>query len=409
MLEEQFAIIEKGEHMKKQDLERNYISSGVELLDTAIGGGIGHMGAICNLIGDSGSGKTVLATEIIYQGLKKFGKDVSVRYLDKESSYSFDTQSMYGFDMKDYFEKDVYSIQDFLGSLSSFCNKKKTKYGIYVVDSWDSLTSDEEIEELEKRTKDFEKGATYSKGSYDMERAKFSSKIFRMMTKTLEESNVLLIVISQIRDNVNAGMFGKKFMITGGKALKFYSTQRLFLKTVEEYTLEGRLLGSSCMVEAIKSRCKYPRRKTLVNFLNEVGVDAISTHTDYLYDLRLDYGKLKEGSAISDIQFKENSIDVNSDSLKEFLASKDITEEQLKEWITENLGGKATKKNILEFIKSDTALQTEYVEHFGVIDREGLIDYYINNDLEEEVAQKAVAKWLAIEERIKPNRKRKTL
>ena len=409
-LDDQFDRIERGEFMAKVTIERNYITYGNALVDLITGGGAGHIGGVVNLIGDSGSGKTILATEVLYQSLKKFKDKCHPRYLDKESSYSFDTQRMYGFDMSSYFVNGVHSIEDFSADLGAFCRRIPNGHmGIYIVDSWDSLASDEELEEYEKRIDAHEKENDFEKkGSYGAGRAKYSSEFFRNVIKTLEESNVILIIISQIRDNLNAGPFGKKFYIAGGKALKFYSSQRLFLKTKEEYKKEDRLIGYTVELEAIKSRCRYPLRKVYLDMLTEFGVDDVGTNIDYLFDLRNDWGKLKDAAVINNIKWKDDSVEVNSNSLKEFIASNE-KEEAMENWLQESGNNRKSQKNLLGFIKADPELSSIYVDHFGIIDRESLIQYIVQNNMEDEIAERAAKKWLEVEERIRPVRKTKGL
>jgi len=51
----------------------------------------------------------------------------------------------------------------------------------------------------------------------------------------------------------------------------------------------------------------------------------------------------------------------------------------------------------------------EFVEFFGVLSREQLVRYIEDTNKEDEYAEKAVRKWLEVEERIKPVRKAKGL
>ena len=388
-------------------IEREYISYGTPLLDLITGGGAGHIGGTVNLVGDTGSGKTLLATEILYQAKKKYGDEMSIRYLDKESSYSFDTMEMYGMDMSDCFVENVHSIEHFSADLGIFASKiKKRNYGIYVVDSFDSLCSDAELEELEERMNALEKNKDYKKASYHAEKQKYSSQFFRSIVKTLEENNVMLIILSQIRDNMNAKPFEKKYTITGGKALAFYSNQRLFLKTCDKEQKEGRQIGYTLHITALKSRCKYPAREMVVNLTSYYGMDNISTCVDYLYDLREDYGKLKVTDA-KNVSWREDSIELNADNLKEFLNDNEEME-NANNYIA-SIKARRDKSKYLEYIQQNEELMTKFVDHFGVVDRETLIKHIVANNLEQEITNRAVKKWLDIEEKIKPVRPLKRL
>ena len=72
-----------------------------------------------------------------------------------------------------------------------------------------------------------------------MQMQKFlSQEFFRGLTKKLSDKNALLYIISQERDNVGAGIYGKKNRTSGGRALGFYETVKITskLKRKEEKT-----------------------------------------------------------------------------------------------------------------------------------------------------------------------------
>ena len=406
-IKDQLDVIEKGK--VEEDKPLIGIHTGSELLDEIIGGGgWGPIGKIVNVISDSGVGKSFFACEAIYQGKKIFGDKLKVRYNDAESGFNFNTEELYGYSMEPHVVQTP-TIEAFASDLQKFCkevNLKKGEVGIYVVDSFDGLASDADLEEFGKRLDAHEKGKTYDKGSYDMGKQKFASKLFRTLSQTVENSNVILFIISQIRDKIGV-TFGAKWSVSGGNALKFYSTVRLFLQNVDKNIVEGRQIGSTVKCTGLKVRSKYPYRDIFVNLLYEYGIDSVSTNLDYLYDLRDEYGKLKEASVINNIAWKDSTVEVNSQTIKDFLAEKELLDSATED--IKNEGSRMTQKNLTEWIQKDQNLANEFVEYFGVLDRDSLIAYVIANGLEKEIANKAVAKWLAVEERIKPVRPRKTL
>lgn len=390
------------------EIKPTYISFGNGLADEIMGGGAGPIGKMVQIAAPSGAGKSILCTEIIYQARKKFGDKVSVRYLDKEGGNTFDTERMYGFSLEESFVDEVDSVEELSADLWNFARSKPSKnVGIYVVDSWDSLTSQDEMDEMDERAKYHEKGKEYTKKSYGAERAKYASKLFRNLVKPLRDNNILLVIISQLRDNLNAGMFGPKDTISGGRALEFYADQRLSLRVRETIEEEGRMIGQTVEFKALKSRCPYPKRSMYLTFLTAFGVDSIGTNIDYLYDLRDERGKLKEAAVINNIAWKEETKEVTSASLKEFLERQGVLEEATEE--IKDSGQRMTQSNILSWIREHSEVQSQYVEEFGVLDRESLIQHIVNNDLEEEISEKAVRKWLDVEDKIKPVRPQKGL
>lgn len=389
-------------------MENIFTTSGSALMDVVLGGGFGPYGKVINLIGDSSTGKTLLTVEAIFHAKKKFKDNLKIRYNDCESGFNFDTTEMYGYDIRPHVMRTP-NIEAFSTDLLRFCGecKKEKKFGIYVVDSWDGLASDADLEEFEERLKAEDKGKEYDKGSYGMDKQKYSSKLFRTLSGEVESSNVMLIIISQIRDKIGVS-FGEKWTISGGNALKFYSTVRLFLKTCEIFKVQDRPIGYCVDVYGMKTRSKYPFRHAKVNLTFKYGVDDVSTNIDYLYDLKEDYGKLKDEATLKNISFREDAVEVNSTSLKEFLDGLGKLEEATT-WIKDNTNGRMAQNNLLLYIKDDPEVMKAYIEHFGVIDRDGLIDYVVTNDLEEEFAKRAVEKWMKIEKAIEPIRKSKTL
>lgn len=390
-------------------IENTYISFGNALADQIMGGGAGPVGKMIQIAAPSGAGKSILCTEIIYQAKKTFGDKVSVRYLDKEGGNTFDTEQMYGFSLEDSFVEDVDTVEELAADLHNFANSKPSKnIGIYVVDSWDSLSSQEEMEEMDERAKYHEKGKEYTKKRYGAERAKFASQLFRTLIKTLRDNDILFVVISQLRDNLNAGMFGPKDSISGGRSLEFYADQRLSLRIRETiYGSENRMIGQTVEFKATKSRCQYPKRSMYLTFLTSFGVDDVGTNIDYLYDLRDTTGKLKDASVINNIAWKEETKEVNSGSVKDFLENLGLLDEATEE--IKEQGQRLTQNNLTAWIQSRPEVQSAFVEEFGVLDREGLIQHIINNNLTQEIADRAVSKWLSVEESIRPLRPQKGL
>lgn len=385
-----------------------FVSTGSDLLDIISGGGY-EKGTIVNIIGDSSSGKTFFCAEAVYQAKKKYGKKVKSRYLDKEKGFKFNTKDMYGYDIREELVKGVSSIQEFAADYGSFIKKLKAdEFGFYILDSFDSICTEADLEEYDTRVSDYEKGKNYTKGSMDMQKQKYSSKFFRTISDLTAEKNVILIIISQIRDNVGE-MYGAKWKVSGGKALQFYCSLRLFLKRKEEFKIKGtdnieRTFGYCLEARALKSRCKWPNRSSYINILYETGLDNISSNIDYLYSLKDNNGKLNV-SLCKKIQWtlSKDKTEINSDVLKDFIETHNKTKE-LKEFTA-----RATVGKILEFITTDKELRDKFIDKFGVMDREMLIEYIEDNNLEDFLSRRVRKLWQDNEKAIVPKRKKKVL
>jgi RecA/RadA recombinase len=55
-----------------------------------------------------------------------------------------------------------------------------------------------------------------TEGSYGAAKAKLLSSLFRQLVRKLASTNITVIVVSQIRDKMNAMPFGKKWQRSGG-------------------------------------------------------------------------------------------------------------------------------------------------------------------------------------------------
>lgn len=329
-----------------------FAKTGSTLLDLA--GGFAF-GKIVNLVGDNSTGKTLLAMECIAQTYYYFEKEMKGKklkwvYDDAEAGFSFDSKKIYDIDIVK--EKDIPSetVEDFDYNLDNELNKlKENEYLIYVLDSLDSLSSGAEKERVEMRRKTIAeqragKKTKDLKGSYGMEKQKSLGEMFRQIKIKLKNKNCLLIIISQVRENIGV-TFGEKYRRVGGKALDFYASVIWWLSELQKNKVKN--VATSIVVKARnkKNKVSKPYRTVHIQILFDYGVDDISSNIEYLYELRGDDGKLKN---------KEN----------------------------------------LKWGKKDFSLKQ-------------LIRYIEKNELEGELKEKTIKKWNEFEASITPNRKRK--
>ena len=267
----------------KQDLavveessEGKYFNTGSGLLNLALTGDIrkGYtVGKITNIFGDSSSGKTLLTLEaaIAIIGLHGEGSKYNlIDYIDCEAAFNYAYAKSLGLDMRKVdMHTDVRTIGNFVELVKAICAKKQGS--LIILDSLDALSSQEEID------RDFEKG------SYNMGRQKDLGIFFRTCSSLLVESDVSLIIISQIRDNVGAGLYEPKYRRSGGKALDFYCTN--ILRIVSTGKLVDRATdleyGVATKVLVTKNKESVPRRVIEFNILHTFGVADIDSLVAY--------------------------------------------------------------------------------------------------------------------------------
>ena len=384
-----------------------YFRTGCTVLDKVIGGakniyGI-PAGRFINIVGDKSAGKTFLSNEFIAWAYHNMGKNFKWVYDDCESGYSFDTQNLYGFDIMP--EEPIHSttVEEAFYHISKFAEKlKENQFGIYVLDSLDGLTSEEQDKRAEERIKSIEDNKEM-KGTYGMGKAKYlSQEFFPQLCSVIEDKNILVIIISQIRDNVDMFSF-EKYARAGGKALDFYAHSVIWLATAKKIEKSDTPVGVVVKAKTTKSKTPRPFRECFFSFLYDYGLDGIGTSVDYLFELRTTKGELnKKANAI---QWNGNN-DFDKKQLKEFLEEYELFDKFENSRYADADG--TDTENMFAFIQSKKDYKQKFQEKFGeTMTREELISWIEENNLEEELEARVDKKWEDFEDSIKSNRKKK--
>lgn len=264
-----------------------FISSGCTLLDCALGGGY-CLGRITNIVGDKSTAKTALATEAITNFLHQYPTGAAA-YREAEAAFDPAYAEAMGLPLSkvDFGDpnKPLGTVEDFARDLDYFLDAqiKDNTPGIYVLDSLDALSDEAEME------------SDIGKGSYGMAKAKTLSILFRKMARKIERSQVLLLIVSQVRDNVGA-MFGEKHRRSGGRALDFYASQILWLshmKTLKKTIKKvERPYGIDIRAKIKKNKVGLAFREADFSFIFGYGVEDLSASVEWLKGA----GRLKDAN-----------------------------------------------------------------------------------------------------------------
>ena len=391
----------------KESKKHIYFRTGCELFDMVIGGNKNVFGVpagrFINIVGDKSAGKTFLSNEFIAWAYHNLGKNFKWVYDDCESGYSFDTQSLYGFDIMS--ENPVHSttVEEAFYHITKFAEKlKENQFGIYVLDSLDGLTSEEQDKRAEERIKSIE-DEKEMKGTYGMGKAKYlSQEFFPQLCSVIENKNILVIIISQIRDNVDMFSF-EKYVRAGGKALDFYAHLVIWLATAKKIEKSDTPVGVVVKAKTTKSKTPRPFRECFFSFLYDYGLDGIGTSVDYLFELRTPKGELNTKAKA--IQWNGNN-NLDKKQLKGFLEENELLEKFENSKYYDMDGTDA--ENMFAFIQSKKDYKAKFNEKFGdTMTRDELITYIEENNLEEELSNRVIEKWENFEDSLKSNRKKK--
>jgi|ADurb_H2B_03_Slu_FD_contig_31_952612_length_5191_multi_7_in_0_out_0_4 recombination protein RecA len=276
-----------------------FLNSGLTLLNLALSGkgteGGWARGRIVNIVGDGSSGKTLLALELAAQcfyNIKKVKseifetpKDIQIVYNNAESVMDFPLEEMYGEKFVDAVEwVRTPTIEAFGRDYGRrVIDLKKGSFLLYILDSYDSLTSEAGMERFEQAAKKDKA----EDGSYGIEKAKYgSASFFNNICGLMEGKDATLVIISQVRENIGV-MFGKKYSRSGGKALDFYTHQVAWLAEIEKLkkTFKGktRPYGIRIRAKIERNKTAKPFRESELTILFDYGVDDVGSNISWLF------------------------------------------------------------------------------------------------------------------------------
>ena len=305
------------ERKRVRKKEIDYFPSGSTLLNCACSDnpfGAYKPGTIVTVPGSSASGKTaLLLTAMAEASISKKYRDYDFFHDDCEEAMSFDIKKIFGRKLAEMiqppggFDKEgdpvnSNTIQDFKNFVLNKC--KNENPFLYVLDSFDSLTSEEELK------KEYAKAIKAAKtdeaikaiaGSYKTEKAKVAGEILRMIKKNLKKTRSILFIIQQERDKINTGPFsrGSKKTTSGGRAPFFYSSHQVWLNKIKTLkATNDRKTGQLVMAKVTKNKITGKLREVVFPIYYDYGVDDIGSCVDFL--INEGWWKKKERTIICD-------------------------------------------------------------------------------------------------------------
>jgi RecA/RadA recombinase len=240
---------------------------------------------------NSATGKSLLCIEGGGNFLRKYA-DGKVRYRETEDAFQKGYARQIGLPVEKVdFGEPIETIEDLYEDLERLITGSRGKPELIIVDSLDALSSRAEL------------ARKIDQGTYGGEKAKQLSALFRRINHALAK-NFTLMVVSQVRDNIGATMFQRKWTRSGGRALTFYSSQIVVLsqlgkikktqKKVERVIgVDVRALVDKNKVGPAYGKVEFPiifnygidDEESCRDWLKSVGITATSNDRKKLHEL----------------------------------------------------------------------------------------------------------------------------
>ena len=272
----------------------NSLPSGLTLLNLGLSGSIDGgipPGTVIWFVGGTSSGKTWFILQLMAEAhrLKRFD---GYRFVhdNPENGALMDVDYYFGRGMSERIEppaKDIVgsgTIEEVFYNIDANLDRGPCIIGVDSVDAVGCKAWEDAFEAERKR---YEEGEGKVPGSMGMEKAKVISKNIGRVQRRLAETGSILVLISQTRDLIG-GMYPGQQTHSGGQALRFYNSVRVWTKVKEDILKphggKNRVIGHRIEMDLQKNRITGRDVKIEVPFVIGYGFDEIGSMVDYLVD-----------------------------------------------------------------------------------------------------------------------------